>query len=42
LGRGPHIGSHPNVPWCCAIVVHKECNDHSPNMKQKIQDKRKT
>jgi hypothetical protein len=30
LGWSPHIGSHPNVPWCCVIVVHKECNDYSP------------
>jgi hypothetical protein len=26
----PYIGSHINVSWCCAIVVHKECRDHSP------------
>jgi hypothetical protein len=25
-----HIGMGPNVPWCCTIIVHKECKDHSP------------
>jgi hypothetical protein len=30
LGWSPHIGFHPNMPWCCTIVVHKECKDHSP------------
>jgi hypothetical protein len=28
LGWDPNIGSHPNVPWCCVIVVHYECFDH--------------
>jgi hypothetical protein len=21
---------HSIVPWCCVIVVHCECKDHSP------------
>jgi len=32
LGWDPYIESHPNVPWCCAIVVHKKCKDHSPSV----------
>jgi hypothetical protein len=29
-GWTPHIESHPNVFWCCTIIVHKECKDHFP------------
>jgi hypothetical protein len=27
-----HIGSHPNVPWSSAFVVHWEYFDHLPNL----------
>jgi hypothetical protein len=30
LGWDPMCGPHPNVPWCCVIVVHCECFDHFP------------
>jgi hypothetical protein len=30
LGWDPMCGPHPNVPWCCVIVVHCEYFDHFP------------
>jgi hypothetical protein len=29
-------GHHPNVPWCCVIVVHCECFDHFPRINTSI------
>jgi len=27
-GGDPMCGPHPNVPWCCVIIVQCECFDH--------------